>query len=168
MLPPKWFPADTQLVSPLFHPEVIPGTFGVRRDTDSYIKADESLASGWQKPWVFSADTLCPCGCVDAHVHHYRPKLVHASASLQACTDSLSFMVGLTKLVSQAVPSSCFQPCSQSHELMANKLSPSAVYRPCHRSTKWLSHALLWYWRLIDMLIDPLLSPACAILFWLN
>lgn len=61
---------------------------------------------------VLGRHSLSVWMCIDAHVHHYCPKLVHASVSLQACTDSLSFMVGLTKLVSQAVPSSCIQPCS--------------------------------------------------------
>ena len=42
MLPLKLFPADTQLVSP--PPEAVPETFGMRRDTDSYVKANERLA----------------------------------------------------------------------------------------------------------------------------
>lgn len=56
--PLELFPAETQLVSlphrtttPSLLLEAFPRTFGMKRDTDSYIKANEWLALYWLSRW---------------------------------------------------------------------------------------------------------------------
>lgn len=59
----KYFPADTQLVSPQ---EYIPGTFSIGLTQTVMKEANECLALDCQSPWVLSA----VFECVDAHWHH--------------------------------------------------------------------------------------------------